>query len=80
MGFVLSAMLLSAGVSFGFMGFDLASPWAWWAIFVVLNPFAALGLRHLFPARFNDARNLTLLGLATGSVVVLHVLLMLSFA
>ena len=79
LAFVLSAMLFSAGISFGFMGFDLTSPWAWWAIVVMLTPFVGLGLRHLHPARFDDARNLALLGLVLGGIVGLHVALTLAF-
>jgi hypothetical protein len=58
LAFMLSAMLLSAGISFGFFGFDLTSLWSWWAIFLILNPFAGLGLRHFYPATFDNARNL----------------------
>lgn len=80
MAFMLSVMLFSAGFSFGFMGFDLTSLWGWWAIVVILTPFVGVGLRHLYPARFDDARNLALLGLAIGSIVGLHVALTLGFA
>ena len=73
-------MLLSAGISFGFMGFDLGSPWAWWALVVMASPFVALVVRHLYVARFNDARNLMLLGLGVAAIVAMHVALTLGFA
>lgn len=76
LAFMLSALLFMAG---GFR-IDATSPWAWWSLILILSPFVGLMLRHLYRAKFDDPRNLALLGTAVGGLAGLHIVLMLVLA
>lgn len=76
-GFLLSAMLVSAGVAFNFPDFDVTSPLTLWAIILIANPFAALAIRHIYRANFDRAQNLAFLATGVLTLVVLHATVML---
>ena len=74
--FLLSGLLLAAGVSTGFIGVDPRSPWTLWAIVLIANPFVGLSVRHYYQAQFEKERNLVILAALMVGLVALHAILM----
>jgi hypothetical protein len=77
-GLALSAMLFAAGMSFGFLDIYFASAWGIWGLVVMANPLVGFAVRQSLPADYDTPRNIVRVGLGIITIVVLHLIVMLS--